>query len=161
MSPRARGGAERRGKTSASASAARASPVAAPETADSQEDPAVVAYLDTLDHPRKEELATLRRILLGVSPEIRESIKWNAPSFRTTDHFATMNVHARDRVRLILHTGAKVKDSATRGLEIEDPGGILEWLAKDRCIVTFVDAKDVEAKREALEGVVRAWIRQL
>jgi hypothetical protein len=126
-----------------------------------QTDPAVDAFLAELEHPLKAELETLRRIILGVSPAIRDGIKWNAPSFRTTEWFATTNLRARDgteRVWLILHFGAKAKATAKNGIEIADPTGLLEWLAKDRCVVTFADKKDLRAKRAALEAILREWI---
>ena len=126
-----------------------------------QADPDVVAFLCDLDHPMKGELEALRRLFLGVSPDVREGIKWNSPSFRTTDWFATINVHKKDSLRLILHTGAKKKAAATTGLKIADPAGLLTWLAKDRCLVTFVGAKDVAAKKSALEAVVRQWVRHV
>src|SRR5205807_64638 len=124
-------------------------------------DPAVSAFLRELDHPLKAEIEAVRRIILGVSPEIREGIKWNAPSFRTTEYFATINLRARDRIRLILHTGARVKADATTGMPIADPAGLLEWLAKDRCLVTLADGKDLEARRAALEAIIRKWIRRI
>lgn len=124
-----------------------------------QEDQAVVAFLRELDHPRKQDIEAVRQIILGVSPEIHEGIKWNAPSFRTTEHFATFNLRGKDGIRLILHMGAKVKGTATSGVKIADPAGLLEWLAKDRCLVTFSDGKDIQAKRAALEAVLREWIR--
>ncbi|WP_441292681.1 DUF1801 domain-containing protein [Sorangium sp. KYC3313] len=124
-----------------------------------QEDQAVVAFLRALDPPRKQDIEAIRQIILGVSPEIREGIKWNAPSFRTTEYFATFNLRGKDGVRLILHMGAKVKDSAMSAEKIADPAGLLEWLAKDRCLVTFSDGKDIQAKRAALEAVLREWIR--
>ncbi|WP_437963787.1 DUF1801 domain-containing protein [Sorangium sp. So ce260] len=130
-----------------------------PVTTSSRTHPAVIAFLRELDHPLKQEIEALRQIILGVSPDIREEIKWNAPSFRTAEHFATFNLRTRDRVRLILHLGAKVKDTATKGIDIADPAGLLEWLAKDRCLVTFSDGKDIQAKRPALEAILRAWIR--
>lgn len=139
----------------------RAKASATPEPHSAQTHPAVIAFLQELAHPRKQEIETIREIILGVSPAIREEIKWNAPSFRTSEHFATFNLRASDRVRLILHLGAKVKDTAIKGIDIEDPAGLLEWLAKDRCIVTFSDAEDVQAKRVALEAIVRAWIVNL
>src|SRR5262249_41248554 len=111
--------------------------VGKPEPGNAQTDPAVDAFLRDLDHPLKKEIEAVRRIILGVSAEIREGIKWNAPSFRTTDYFATVNLRAKDgeaRVWLILHTGAKKKEAATTGLKITDPAGLLEWLAKDRCL---------------------------
>ena len=50
---------------------------------------------------------------------------------------------------------------ATMGMKIADPAGLLQWLAKDRCLVTFADGKDIQAKRAALEAIVREWIWQL
>ena len=90
-------------------------------------------------------------------------IKWNSPSFRTTEYFATLNLRAKDgkdRVWLILHRGAKAKDN-TKDLRIADPTGLLKWLAKDRCLVTFDDGKVVKAKKSALQAIIREWIRQL
>lgn len=128
--------------------------------ADAKTDPAVVAFLRDLDHPRKADVEAVRRIILAAGPEVREGIKWNAPSFRTADYFATVNVHARDQVRLILHRGAKAKTGATR-MRIADPAGLLQWLGTDRCLVTFDAKTTVRAHRAALTAIVRAWIRQL
>ena len=130
--------------------------------ADSQTDPAVIAFLRELDHPRKRDIEAVRQLVLAASPAIREGIKWNAPSFRTTDWFATVNLRAKDgdHVWLILHTGAK-KGVSAAGLVIADPAGLLRWLAKDRALVTFADEKDIAAKRKALQAIVRAWIRRM
>jgi uncharacterized protein YdhG (YjbR/CyaY superfamily) len=128
-------------------------------SSDQQTDPAVVAFLRELDHPLKREIEAVRDIILGASPEIREGIKWNAPSFRTTEYFATFNLRAKDGVQLIFHTGAKVKETAKTGVQVADPKGLLNWLAKDRCMVTIGVKKDVDAKRAALRDIVIEWIR--
>ena len=125
-------------------------------------DPAVETFLRELKHPLKSEVLALRRIILGVSPRIREGIKWNSPSFFTSDFFATFNLRARDgeqRVWLILHTGAKPKPGAKQNPQIDDPTGMLKWLAKDRCLLSFADKREVRARRSALENIVRQWIR--
>ncbi len=57
--------------------------------------------------------------------------------------------------------GAKVKDSATKGMQIADPAGLVQWLAKDRGLVTIGVGKDIQAKQAALEAIVREWIGQL
>jgi hypothetical protein len=132
-----------------------------PDPGNSQTDPAVVAFLRELDHPLKREIEAVRQIILGVSPEIHEGIKWNGPSFRTADYFATVNLRARDRVQVILHKGAKVKDNSTRQVRIADPGGLIKWLATDRCMVTLGAGQEIEANGAALESIVREWIRQL
>lgn len=132
------------------------------ESGNPQTDPSVVAFIRDLVHPLRRELEAVRRLILDASPEIREGIKWNSPSFRTTDYFATINLRAKDgtdRVWLILHTGAKKKATATKGITIADPAGLLKWLAKDRCLVTFSDRKEIQAKGRALQAIIREWIR--
>lgn len=118
-------------------------------------------FMSDLDHPLRDELAALRALIMGVDPGIEEGIKWNAPSFFYHDYFATFNLRSTDKVQVIFHTGAKVKASATEGLEIDDPHGMMKWLAKDRCMLTSQDMADLEAKRESLESIIRQWIRQM
>lgn len=139
--------------------AAHPKKVAKSASDDSKTDPAVTAYLAALKHPLKQELEAVRQLILGVSPAVREGIKWNSPSFRTTDWFATVNVHGQDGLRLILHTGAKVKATATEGLIIPDPTGLLKWLAKDRAMVTLTGGKDLAKQCAALKGVLRGWVK--
>lgn len=123
-------------------------------------DPAVEAFLSTLDHPEKPVLLALRQILLDTSPEISEGIKWNSPSFRTTEWFATTNLRG-GRVWLILHLGARVKPTAQTGVDIADPTGLLEWLGKDRAVVKFAGASDLATRAPALQALIREWIRLL
>ena len=139
----------------------RAKPAATSADADSQADPAVAAFLKALEHPLKKDIEAVRRIILGTSTEIREGIKWNAPSFRTSEYFATFFLRSRDRVQLVFHRGAKVKDNSTRGVAVADPRGLIKWLAKERCIVTVGAGAEVKANRAALESIVRDWIRQM
>jgi hypothetical protein len=116
-------------------------------------------FMRELDHPLKEDIEAVRRIILNVDPGINEAIKWNAPSFRTTDFFATVNLRSRECVQLIFHTGAKVKATAATGISIADPAGLLKWLAKDRCLITLGAGKDIQSKQAAFEAIVREWIR--
>jgi hypothetical protein len=115
-------------------------------------------FMARLDHPMKREVQALRSIFLGASPEISEGIKWNAPSFRTDEYFATFHLRPREIVQLILHLGAKIKDSNGPGREIADPANLLEWLAKDMCTVKFRVKGEIEAKKEAFQAIVREWI---
>jgi len=129
-------------------------------TTTTQADTEVIAFLRELEHPLKGAVESLRKIILGVSPEIHEGIKWNSPSFRTTDWFATVNLrgkNGKDRAWLILHTGAAAKGKVLKD-QIADPTGLLEWLANDRCVVTFENEKDVAAKKASLQQIVREWI---
>lgn len=119
-------------------------------------DPDVIAFIEALEPTLKKQVEAIRKAILSVSPEIEEAIKWKVPSFRTVEYFATFNLRG-ERVRLILHTGAKVKKS--KGLKVEHP--LLEWLGTDRAMITFADAKDVKAKLPALNRIITEWLELL
>jgi hypothetical protein len=125
-------------------------------SSDPRTDPAVAAFLRELDHPMAAEVAQLRADILAASPSIHEGIKWNAPSFRTGDWFATFQLRGKPGVRIVLHLGAR-KRTGPRPV-IADPAGLLTWLGDDRAIVSFADAAEVAAQRAALTAIVRAWI---
>ncbi len=118
--------------------------------------PTVDEFITMLDHPLKDALLEVRAVILGVRPDITEGIKWNAPSFRVDECFATASIR-NNAVMVILHQGAKVRDN-TSELEVRDPDGLLVWHAKDRCSVTFRDMDDVVEKRAAFADVVRQWV---
>jgi len=118
----------------------------------------VETFLASLDHPFKQQILALRQIILGADPSIAEEIKWNAPSFYTSEHFATMHLRAKDGVQVILHLGAKTRDTASSGIAIADPESLLEWLAKDRASVKFRDLNDIDAKCAAFANIIRQWI---
>jgi hypothetical protein len=120
---------------------------------------AVDAFMATLEHPFKAEIEALRGLILSVDPAVAEGVKWNAPSFRTTQYFATVNLRAKGGVGLVLHLGAKVRETAQTGIDVPDPSGLLTWLANDRATVVFKDAPDVAARGPALVSLLRVWIR--
>lgn len=112
-----------------------------------------------LEHAHKAAIEALRRIICGADPSIAEGVKWNAPSFRTTEYFATTNLRAKDGIGIILHVGAKVREVVA--FQIEDPKGLLKWLAQDRALMNFAGVQDVTAHEAAIQAIVRAWIRSV
>ena len=149
---------ERRGGFSHSMAMKTPTKKTAKRSAPAAED--VEAFVASLDHPCKREILALRQIILGADPRIAEGIKWNAPSFRTSEYFATFHLRAKGGVQVILHLGAKKRDGST-SVAIDDPGSLLEWLASDRASVKFRDLADVSARRAAFEGIVRQWIEHV
>jgi hypothetical protein len=119
---------------------------------------AVDAFLSDLEHPRKAEIQALRELILGIDPSVAEGIKWNAPSYRTTEYFATTNLRAKKGIGLILHLGAKVRELPGGAIAIDDPDKLLTWLGKDRASVEFVSAQDLAEKRAALRTILVQWI---
>lgn len=123
---------------------------------------AVDTLVKTLTHQHKDAITHLRRIILGVDASITEGVKWNAPSFRTTDeYFATTNLRTTKGIGVILHLGAKVRDLPAGGLKIKDPDKLLKWLANDRAAIEFTDVDDVKGKQSAIEKILRQWIKHV
>ena len=120
--------------------------------------PDVETFLASLEHPQKPALVALRRLIRDANPAVGESVKWNAPSFHTSEHFATFHLRHRGGVQVVLHFGAKPRRDAAARARVADPAGLLEWRGPDRATVTFADLADVEAKREPFSAVLRQWI---
>ncbi len=118
----------------------------------------VTAFLAALEHPHKSLVVAIRRLVLAVDPAIGEGIKWNAPSFHTSEHFATFHLRAKDGVQLVLHLGAKPRPGANPKRDVPDPDGLLDWKGADRAVVTVHDAKELAARKAALTRILRAWI---
>lgn len=117
-------------------------------------------FMARLEHPLKAEIEAVRALILGADKRITESIKWNAPSFYITEHFATFKLRPSETVQVVFHTGAKVKANVT-AMQISDPSGLLTWAAKDRCVATFSDMKDIKSKKTAFTAIVEQWIKQM
>jgi hypothetical protein len=111
--------------------------------------PKVNEYMSKLDHPLKAEAEAVRAIILSVSPDITEGIKWNAPSFYYKGDMAVFNLHADDCLRVVF----------PNGIVINDQSGLLEGDYVDRRLAYFRSMADVEAKKSALESAIRGWIR--
>jgi hypothetical protein len=120
---------------------------------------AVDAFMKELVHPFKEEIEALRRIIRKAAPGIREGIKWNAPSYRTSEWFATTHLREKAGVALILHLGAKVKKPPAGGVAIRDPRKLLNWLGKDRAMIVFRSKADLADRKRELVAILRQWIR--
>ena len=119
---------------------------------------AVDAFMAKLDHPFKAEIEAIRAAILGVDKSIAEGIKWNAPSFRKDEYFATVHLREKKGVALILHLGAKARDLPPEGLHIDDPTGLIKWLGDDRAKVAFENSADFAARKRDFERVLRQWI---
>ena len=112
----------------------------------------------------EERLPLLEALLKAINeecPDLSETIKWNAPTFcdEGKDRMTVM-LHKKDRIGLILHTGAKPKEDK-KGLPLyQDDTGLLEWSSNIRAIITFTDLADFLSKRNLFKKAVKRWIEQ-
>jgi hypothetical protein len=122
-------------------------------------EPSVEQFLDSLAHPFKPDIQKLRKLIRSVDPGIREAVKWNAPSFYTGEHFATMRLNGKPQLQLILHMGTK-KNEMPAGA-IQDPQKLLKWLGPDRACVNFTGLGSVDASAKALKDILQQWMQHI
>lgn len=121
----------------------------------------VAAFLAAQDPAARPLIDALREAILAADPRIREEIKWNVPSFRTSEFFATLHTRVKVGLGVILHFGARRSAISKTGVTIPDPHGLLQWLGKDRAVVTFDDQSTLARQRDAFIALLREWIRHL
>jgi len=115
-------------------------------------------YMSELVHPLKPGVEQLRAAILASDDGITEHVKWNAPSFRYAgEDRVTFRLQPGDRLQLVLHRGAKIRDDAG-DFAFTDDAGLLEWVAADRAVVTFRDLDDVAARGPAVVELVSRWV---
>lgn len=120
----------------------------------------VDAFLETLEHPLRDDVVRVRQLVLSALPDIGEAIKWNAPSFRTTEFFATFHLRSKDEVQLIFHTGARKKAKQKKVALSPRAEALVTWLDPDRALVTLSPSR-LAAQRLAFTTLVREWVTQL
>ena len=120
--------------------------------------PDVDRFMAELDHPLKEGVDELRRVILAADPGITEHVKWNAPSFRYAgEDRVTFQLRRPDRIQLVFHRGVRVRtDSAA--FVFEDPTGLMRWATPDRGILTFSDLAGIESRTAAVGDLVGRWV---
>lgn len=116
-------------------------------------------FLAQLEHPLKLDIEALRRIILSAAKGVGEEVKWNAPSFYTGEHFATMRLDGKVPLQLILHLGAKKQKLPPAA--IKDPTGLLKWLGPDRACISFTHPGEVKSCAGALKAILGQWVQHV
>jgi len=107
-------------------------------------------FLRDTRHPLTAEIEAVCSIIKGVSKDINEEVKWNAPSFNYKgEYLVTFNLRETKRIHLVFHNPqiAKVRND------------LLEGDYADRRMAYFSDMKEIKAKKTALEKVLKDLIR--
>jgi hypothetical protein len=118
-------------------------------------------FMSQWDDYRKPLLAEIMRTITETSPDLTESIKWNAPNYCDDgkDRLTVM-LHKKDRVALILHTGARPKEDKKAPVLFADDTGLLEWNSNIRATIYFSDLPDFEAKKDLFKQAVTRWLAE-
>ncbi|MCB9232213.1 MAG: DUF1801 domain-containing protein [Bacteroidia bacterium] len=111
--------------------------------------PEVELFLDKLNHPLIAEIQRIREIILTTDEDVDEEVKWSSPTFIYRGNIASFNLNARKYVSLMFHKGALIRDTS----------GLLEGDGKEARSAKFLNMEDIEKKKDALQAVIRDWIK--
>lgn len=111
--------------------------------------PKVEQYLKQKQHPLDDQIRAIRDIILGVSDQIHEDIKWSVPTFIYRGNMASYFINAKKHVSLMFHQGASIPIISE----------LLEGEGKEARAAKFYGIADIEAKKDALIAVVTAWMK--
>jgi len=116
-------------------------------------------FLTDLTPERRAQVQTLCTIIKTEAPELTEHIKWNSPSYVYDDEDRiTFNTHLADKIIVVIHMGAKRKENK-KGLPIlNDESGLITWSSDIRGAISFRNAEDIEAKKEAFVSIIKHWL---
>lgn len=119
---------------------------AAPKLSDAEQ---VSKYMDALEHALKKEVAELRKIVKSSHADLKERIKWNAPSYYTTEDIVTFGPYRQGKILLVFHHPVIVKVRST----------LLEGDYKDRRLAYFSNMKEIKANKDELQRIINEVIK--
>jgi hypothetical protein len=106
----------------------------------------VDAYIAGLEGWKAEVASKVRRIVLEAAPDAVESIKWAQPVYETNGPFCYMKAFKNS-----------VNFGFWRGVELEDPEGLLQGTGEKMRHVKLAGIRDVD--EAALAGFVRQAVQ--
>jgi hypothetical protein len=106
-------------------------------------------YLKKKNHLLTQEIQRVREIILSTHKDIEETIKWSSPTFIYKGNMASYFMNAKKHVSLMFHYGASLPNKDK----------LLEGDGKVGKAVKFMNMKDIETKKKALQNLVKEWIK--
>jgi hypothetical protein len=108
--------------------------------------PEVDAWFRDLDHPLKDVMLGVRKIVLATDKRVTEAIKWKSPTFMFEGNLASIDPRSKKHVSLMFHKGAALPGKHPH---LEGGGGTVRYMR-------FADTRDLTVKRRDLEAAIRA-----
>ena len=118
----------------------------------------VTGLLDSMNHPLRDEIECLRRIIMSTELGLLEGFKWNGPNYSiNNEDRITLRINPYKQIQVIFHRGAKVKEQPKERL-LKDEYSILTWRENDRAIATFKKIDEIKQNSVILKEVIIKWV---
>ena len=120
----------------------------------------VEEFLGDLNEDKRLQVDTLRNLIFDTEPQLKEHIKWNAPSYVLDgEDRITFNLMNKQRfVKLVLHMGASRREDKKGVPIMQDESGLIEWSSDIRGMITFSSIDDVTSNTVALKKIIKDWL---
>jgi hypothetical protein len=105
----------------------------------------VEEFLGDLNEDKRLQVDTLRNLIFDTEPQLKEHIKWNAPSYVLDgeDRITFNLMNKQGFVKLVLHMGASRKEDKKSVPIMQDESGLIEWSSDIRGMITFSSIDDL------------------
>ena len=117
-------------------------------------------FLNDLNEDKRQQVDTLRDLIINTAPQLEEHIKWSAPSYvlNGEDRITFNLMNKEGAVKLVIHMGATRKEDKKGKPILENDGGIVEWSSDIRGVITFQNIEDIQAKNRVLKKLLSNWL---
>lgn len=116
-------------------------------------------FLAGLDSKQRALVLTLRDYILHAEPQLREHIKWNAPSYILDgeDRITFNTVNKENAVKLVFHMGATRKEDKT-AVPLMKNAHAIQWVSDIRGYASFQNLEEAIANEAALRQDINDWL---
>jgi len=120
----------------------------------------VSKHIQSLPESIRAEIEYLRQLMLGISPEIEEHIKWNSPAFFYSGEMKPSDPREYKRDILVMNLrNQKIMCVLPTGMRISKNTELLEGNYTDgRRMIYFKDMEDLQSKEEKLKACILEWL---
>lgn len=121
-------------------------------------------FIQELNHPLKDIVTYVRKLIMSIDNKIGEGIYWNAPTFFFTGQMKPFEpkeykryivgfiFNRQDCIRMVFLQGATVKDNTN----------ILEGEFKDnRKLIVFKTIEDAKNKEKGIKDIIKQLLNQM
>ena len=117
-------------------------------------------FLHALSEDKRLQVDTLRGLILKTEPQLKEHIKWNAPSYVLDgeDRITFNLMNKQGVVKLVFHMGATRQEDKKGAPILRDDSGLIEWSSDIRGMITFDSMDDITSNIAALKKIINDWL---
>ncbi len=105
----------------------------------------VEGFIEGLDAEKAEIVRQVRKVVKAAAPDASEAIKWAQPVYEVNGPFAYLQAHS-----------GHVNFGFWRGVELDDPEGLLQGTGEKMRHVKLSEASEVKAQQDQFT----AWVQQ-